>query len=312
MQRKSALEHSKAIVIGWSLKSVALVPFSMAQRLGGMIGYCNWLLNTRAARVTQVNLATCLPELDEQARKQLCKSSLMETGKTMMETASIWMGSIEKNLSRIRKVTGEEILAEALSQKRGVILILPHLGNWELFNLFYGARATMTALYQPPREEALHRLIRKVRNRGGNCIVPTTRKGLAQLYRTLGQGGVVTILPDQVPANGIYAEFFGVKAFTDLLIPRLVRRTAARVLCVYVKRLSGSDGFEVVFRPSHANIDSANMKVAVAAVNASIEACVREIPAQYQWEYKRFRERPRGELKLYQFNKNSPEGMYHQ
>lgn len=312
MSRRSTFEHTKAVMIGWSLTWVALVPFSMAQWLGAMIGFCNWLLNTRAAQVTQVNLATCLPELDEKTRKQLCKTSLMETGKTMMETASIWMGSIEKNLSRISKVTGEEILAEALGQKRGVILILPHLGNWELFNLFYGARGAMTVLYQPPRHEALHRLIRKVRNRGGNCIVPTTRKGLARLYRTLRQGGVVTILPDQVPASGVYAEFFGVKAFTDLLIPRLVRRTAARVLCVYVKRLSGSDGFEVVFRPPHADIDSADMNVAVAAVNASIEACVREIPEQYQWEYKRFRERPRGELKLYQFKKKSPQAMYHQ
>ncbi len=157
-------EQSKAIAIEMSLKIVALLPFRLSQWMGMVIGLCNWLFHTRAAQVTQVNLELCLPELDERARRQLTKISLIETGRTMMETASIWMGSIGKNLGRIRTVSGEDILTDALLQKRGVIMILPHLGNWELFNLFYGARATMTALYQPPREEALHKLLRKVRN----------------------------------------------------------------------------------------------------------------------------------------------------
>lgn len=307
MSKESALEQGKAIMIELSLKLVALLPFRMVQWLGILIGLYNWLFHTRAAQVTEVNLKVCLPELDAQARRHLSKISLMQTGQTMMETASIWMGSIDKNLSRIKRVTGEDILTGSLRQERGVILILPHLGNWELFNLFYGARATMTALYQPPRQEPLHKLIRKVRNRSGNTMVPTTRSGLAQLYRTLVQGGVVTILPDQVPANGLYAPFFGVQALTDQLIPRLVKRTGARVVCVYVKRLSRGIGFEVIFRPSNPAIDSPDLNSSVSAVNASIEACVREIPEQYQWEYKRFKERPVGELKLYQFNKKVPQ-----
>ena len=310
MLSKRTFEQIKSIVIELSLKLISLLPFRLAQRIGMVIGIFNWLLRTRAARVTQVNLALCVPELNEQARSQLARTSLMETGQTMMETALIWMGNIDKNLGRIRNVNGEDILENALEQKKGVVLILPHLGNWELFNLYYGARDTMTALYQPPREEALHKLIRKVRDRSGNTIVPTTRQGLKQLYRTLEGGGVVTILPDQVPANGVYATFFGVEALTDLLITRLVKRTGARVVCAYVKRLSGGNGFEVVFRPPHANIDSADQRCSVHAVNASIEACVREIPEQYQWEYKRFRERPTGEPKLYQFNRKAEE-TYH-
>jgi len=308
---KGVLEQSKALLIEWALKLAALLPFRVAQWIGVVIGWYNWLFLTRAARVTKVNLEVCLPELDDEVRKRLAKISLMQTGQTMMETASIWMGNIEKNLSRIKTVTGEHILAEALEQDQGVILILPHLGNWELFNLFYGAHSTMTALYQPPKGEALHTLIRKVRDRGGNLVVPTTHRGLSQLYRTLKKGGVVTILPDQVPANGVYAPFFGVEALTDLLIPRLVKRTGARVVCVYVKRLDRGNGFEVVYRPVHKGIDSPDLNNSVLAVNMSIEECVREIPEQYQWEYKRFRDRPKGELKLYQF-KNSPHGMTHQ
>jgi KDO2-lipid IV(A) lauroyltransferase len=121
----------KSVMIEVSLKLISLLPFRLAQRIGMVIGIFNWLLRTRAARVTQVNLALCLPELSERARSQLAKTSLMETGQTMMETAVIWMGNIDKNLGRIGTVNGEEILDHALKQKKGVILILPHLGNWE-------------------------------------------------------------------------------------------------------------------------------------------------------------------------------------
>ncbi len=34
-------------------------------------------------------------------------------------------------------------------------------------------------------------------------------------------------------------------------------------------------------------------------MNQAIEQCVREIPEQYQWEYKRMRHRPPGEINPY-------------
>ena len=34
-------------------------------------------------------------------------------------------------------------------------------------------------------------------------------------------------------------------------------------------------------------------------MNAGVERCVRRIPEQYQWNYKRFRTRPEGEARFY-------------
>jgi KDO2-lipid IV(A) lauroyltransferase len=41
------------------------------------------------------------------------------------------------------------------------------------------------------------------------------------------------------------------------------------------------------------------MAVSLAALNRGVEACLRHCPEQYQWEYKRFRTRPRGEFDYY-------------
>ena len=41
----------------------------------------------------------------------------------------------------------------------------------------------------------------------------------------------------------------------------------------------------------------------LTTLNSTVEKLVQLAPAQYQWEYKRFRERPKGAEKIYRFNK---------
>ncbi len=118
----------------------------------------------------------------------------------------------------------------------------------------------------------------------------------------------MTVLPDQVPAGGAYAPFFGVDALTDVLISRLVQRVNPEVLCVFMKRLGGA-GFCITFRPAQHDISSKDLLTSLTALNKSIQNCVEEIREQYQWEYKRFKERPAGSAKLYRFNK--PPGVHH-
>ena len=72
----------------------------------------------------------------------------------------------------------------------------------------------------------------KVRRNLGNELVPTTRSGLATLYRRLLEGKVVVVLPDQVPSTGEFAPFFGHEALTDRLVTRLIRKSRPQVLSV--------------------------------------------------------------------------------
>lgn len=299
MEKKRRGDWFKGYVIVAAVYLVSLIPFRLGQLLGGGIGRLHWLLKSRSAKVTLTNLALCLPEVEEGARTRLARASLAHTGRMLIETPAVWLSSNARNLERIVRVEGQALLEEQIDAGRGVVLLLPHLGNWELVNAHLGSGPGMTALYQPPRLPPVRRLIEKVRARCGNQLVAPTRKGLRQLFQVLEQGGIVTVLPDQVPASGAFAPFFGVEAFTDLLIPRLVRRTHAGVLCIFVRRLEGGRGFEVVYRPAVPGIDAGDPRAAATALNASVEACAREVLEQYQWEYKRFKERPPGMPRLY-------------
>ena len=165
----------------------------------------------------------------------------------------------------------------------------------------------MTALYHPPRQPYMQKVMRKVRGRYGNHMVPTTRSGLKQLYQTLNSGETAVILPDQVPATGQFAPFFGHPALTDVLASRLLRKTGAKALGIAMVR--NDEGlFEVHVLAPDPSIYETNEITSIRAVNDLMQTCAEIAPAQYQWEYKRFRERPTGSAKIYRFNK--PNGVH--
>ena len=125
--------------------------------------------------------------------------------------------------------------------------------------------------------------------------VPTTVAGLRQVLRCLEAGEVVGLLPDQVPSreSGVHAPFFGVPALTMTLPQRLLLHARARPVMGAAQR--GADGtFDVTFSPIGRGICDTDPTTSAAALNAAIETIVRRDPAQYQWEYKRFKRPPVG------------------
>ena len=96
----------------------------------------------------------------------------------------------------------------------------------------------------------------------------------------------------------MFAPFFGQTALTGKLIGELANNTPAALLCCYAKRLDdGSYG--VVVKPAHSEIRNTDPVAAATALNASIEDCINDCPAQYQWNYKRFRPQPEGRSNFY-------------
>jgi KDO2-lipid IV(A) lauroyltransferase len=294
-----------AILVQILLYLLSLLPRKFSQRLGTLAGILNDKLGSRSARVTGVNIDLCLPGLA--AKDKFLRQSLIETGKTLMETPAVWLGDIERIDEWIQDVHNEAMLQEHLNDSLGLLVLLPHMGNWELFNVFFRRYGQMTALYQPARQDYMQKLMQKVRERHGNHMVPTTRSGLKQLYKTLRDGGTVVILPDQVPATGEFAPFFGHPALTDVLASRLLQETGAKALGITMVR--NEEGlFEVHVLAPDSSIYEHDGAVSIRAVNDLMQVCAEIAPKQYQWEYKRFRERPAGSEKIYRFNK--PPGIH--
>jgi len=139
----------------------------------------------------------------------LIKSSLIETGKTLTEAGPMWQWDKNTLFSLIKKVHGEELLQNALENNHGVILALPHLGNWELLGLYCSAHYPTTSMYQKPKLSQIGPIIKHGRERLGANLVPADNVGVRAMLKALKNNEFVCILPDQEPAtgSGIFASF---------------------------------------------------------------------------------------------------------
>ena len=274
------------------------LPLPVARALGASVGQVAWWSRGRGATTTTINLRACFPGLDKKERSKLAARSMRHWGMTLFEIPVVWHRGLD-SLNWIKNIEGVERLHEAQAAGKGVMIVSPHLGNWELVGYWAATQGPITTLYQPPRRFNLDDLLRHVRAKTGATLVPTNARGVSSLIKALKRGELVGILPDMEPETrgGIFAPFFGVQALTMTLIHNLVKRSEAAVFIGFARRVPG--GFNLVFVEPGSEIAAESSEVSVTALNGAIEALVNRAPEQYQWEYKRFKRRPEGQPKLY-------------
>jgi KDO2-lipid IV(A) lauroyltransferase len=278
------------------LRLAALLPLPVAHALGTAIGLCLYAFPTESRRVARRNLELCFPALTPRERRGLLRRALAETGKGLLEAGALWLWPPHRVLDRVREVVGAAELERALVRGRGVVLLAPHLGCWELAGLYCSTRHPMTILYRPFPTATVDALMRAARERVGARLVPADARGVLALRRALQRGELVGILPDQDPARGagVFAPFFGVPAHTMTLAGRLLAQSGATALFVFGERLPRGEGFRLHFLAADETVADADREVAASALNQGIERCIARAPAQYLWVYRRFKTRPQG------------------
>jgi KDO2-lipid IV(A) lauroyltransferase len=280
---------------------VGVMPLPWIRALGATVGSIMWWLNGREAKVTRKNLQLCFPLLDDHKLEARVRASLKQTGIAGLELVKVWMQPNARSLAAIKHVTNRASFEKKLSDDRGLLLVVPHLGNWEVVALWCAGKAEMTALYQPPKQQILEPIIKVARERMGNKLYPTNASGVRAIFRVLKKGGFSGLLPDQSPERegGEFVPFYGVPALTITLVHGLVTRTNCQVIMAYGRRVSG--GFDIVFKEPDSEIYSDDLHISLAALNRSVENCINDCPEQYQWEYKRFKTQPEKGVKHYNF-----------
>lgn len=281
------------------LQLAAALPRGVRAALAQLGGSFLWLTGSRSRKTTETNLQLCFPQMPRVSRRALARQSLIETVRLALEMGPSWLWSADDALALIDHVEGREHMDAAKTAGRGIVILAPHIGNWELLGLWLGRHYQAINLYQPPKSPLLDKLIHHARSRSGAVLVPTDKKGVAALLKALKNGGVTGILPDQEPeaSGGAFAPFFGVPALTATLAANLARKTNAVVLAAYVKRTD--NGYTLVIDPVDDAVVDVDEVIAATAVNRAVENCVNAAPAQYQWEYKRFKARNDGGEKRY-------------
>lgn len=275
------------------LRACALLPFRVSQALGAALGWLHWRLPNRLERISADNIERCYRDHDASWRRRLLRASLVSTGRAFAECAWFWGRGAERSLALVREVRDDGEIERLTRAGRGIVFATPHFGAWELAGAWSARQAPLTVLFRPPRVAALAEVLHAGRRRLGMRPVPTDAAGVRALHRALKAGEAVGMLPDQQPrgGQGVYAPFFGQPALTMTLLSRLAHRSGAAVVFVAMERLPRGRGFRVHAWRAHADVADADPETAAAAVNREVERCIALAPAQYLWNYKRFRSR---------------------
>lgn len=278
---------------------LARVPLPWMHRLGVAFGWLVWWTSPGYRRRFRTN-AEAAGFSPAQYRPAIGAAGAM-----VAELPWLWLRPQgESVLSKVVRWEGIEAFEAALADRKGVIIISPHLGSWEMYGQALGERfveryGPLTALFRPARKSWMAELVAGSRERPGLHTLPTTVAGVRGLMRVLRAGGYTGLLPDQVPplGQGVWAPFLGRPAYTMTLLPRLAQQTGARVFLGVCERLPQGRGYVIRCEPfdgTALNDPKATPEAAAAAMNEGIERLVRALPGQYVWDYARFKQ-PKGD-----------------
>lgn len=275
------------------VKVIGKLPLPVVGAVGHAVGVLAWWFASSSKKVTLKNLELCYPEMPASERMNLAKASIQETIQTAFEFAAAWSQPPAKLLKLISHAENESLLEDALRQKKGIVFIVPHFGNWELANYYMASKCQLLAMYKPPKSASLNKLIYKARSQNTD-MVAADRKGVVALYRALPNGLATGILPDQEPTenSGLWVPFFGVPALTPRLVSKLANDTHSVAIGFGCQRNPDGKTFHVFYEAVEPDFYTTDLEVSAAAMNRCVERIINRDPKQYQWEYKRFKRRP--------------------
>jgi len=277
------------VALAFVLKTLSALSLGSLYRIAGVCSLVISVIPNRTSKLIGQNIRLCFSHLTSDEQKKLQRSTIKQTCYSALELAAVWCWSAEKILAEI---TSETVCDSFYRSKKGRIVIVPHLGSWELLNIWLAQQGDLISLYKPQTNPTVDQFVLNARSRNGAKLLPIDTSGLRQLSRGLKQGKTAMILPDQRPKKDkarIMANFFGHEAPTTPLIHNLCKRIDCDIFLATIFRESSDKAFQLnLYELDHEKL-SADQQASLDYLNEQIEALIKQRPEQYQWGYSRFK-----------------------
>jgi KDO2-lipid IV(A) lauroyltransferase len=257
-----------------------------------------------------VNLAIAFPDRSERERRRILRASYLNLGRGGAEYIRL-AGFFHRRL--IRRVTYERFHywdeIKRAYPGRGIVVLSAHFGNFELMATAHAMLGhQITLVHHTQRFVAGDALMTWVRERAGVEVV-RKRSAARAVLKALGDGQMVGVPFDQNAkrSEAIFVPFFGEPAATSRTLARLVEKSQAVVVPVFMVREPGNRSHRMVIQnlvPLQESVDAeADIEENTRRFLRAVEDMVRRHPAQFLWTHRRYRTRPRGMAPLYKENR---------
>jgi len=197
------------------------------------------------------NLARVLGVPPEQVPDELLRDSLRSYARYWREAFRLPSMDLVATAAEIdSSVQGQEYLDKAMAEGRGVILALPHSGNWDMAGVWctqnWGGLSTVAERLKP---ESLYQRFVDYRESLGFEIFPLSggeQPPFGELAKRLRENKVVCLLGERdLAAKGVPVTFFGEPTRMPAGPAKLAIETGAALLPVHCWFVDGGWGFSI-------------------------------------------------------------------
>ncbi|MET9349845.1 phosphatidylinositol mannoside acyltransferase [Streptomyces termitum] len=196
--------------LGWA--TVKKLPEPAAKALGRKIADTVWKRRGKGVLRLEANLARVVPDATPERLAELSKAGMRSYMRYWMESFRLPTWSRERAAASFEP-KGVHHLKEALASGRGVVLALPHMGNWDVAGIWVtrALDTPFTTVAERLKPESLYDRFVAYRESLGMEVLPHTGgAAFGTLARRLRAGGLVCLVADRdLSASGVEVSFFG-------------------------------------------------------------------------------------------------------
>ena len=244
-------------------------------------------------KIVKINLGFAFPKSSSLERKKIARENYRWFARFCIDVLHMdaWKGCTSKKVY----CQNPEILDQALSEKKGVLLISGHFGNWEMIPPALAEKGYKVVMYVGKQTNPLtNQLQNSARASFGVETIDKGKRATLQMGRALNENKIIAMLIDQNDNKSeLFVNFFGKLASCSkgTAAFHLLRRSpVVLVTCPYV-----DNRLEINFQ--HIQFDlTGNQEKDILEVNQKItlalEKVISQYPEQYFWMHRRWRARP--------------------
>ena len=273
-----------------ALALITALPLRVVFSLGQLLGFCAWVLLPAYRHLARRNVEIAFGgEKSEAEKAQIVRRHFQQLGANLLSGMKLNAMPLEQVAALVATEGADEVHRE-LRAGRPVVLVLSHLGNWELFAQIlphHFAYRRLSTVYQKLGNRYLDQFVRQQRARFGVELFDRS-EGFQEAIRLLRGGGMIGILSDQHAGDhGLWTPFFGRLASTSPLPALLCKRTGA-ALIVASLYTDGPGKWRMTFSKAFGSPQE-SVPVLTAQTNDAIAEQIRRAPEDWFWVHNRWK-----------------------
>ena len=193
---------------GWRI--VRTLPEKTAYRLFSFIGRRTVRANGKSVQRLRFNLSRVKPNLSEGELDELVSISFDSYMRYWCDTFRIQDWSVER-IQRSVTLNNGHLLIDAIETGRGVVVALPHSGNWDHAGAYFcSIGMPLVTVAERLKPEALFQKFLEYRNSMGFEVLSLDSRSFVTLLKRAREKRLIALVADRdLSRSGVNVEFFG-------------------------------------------------------------------------------------------------------